>query len=109
MGSRSTGENWLGNLPEDAGQSRTCPHFGEREPVANDEHLTLFKQSVDAWDDWRTQNRSIIPDLSGLAGVHLCKFDLIPRQALFGSGQQPPDGLWSIAFGSERLSFNPFS
>jgi hypothetical protein len=45
----------------------------------------------------------------GLAGVHLCKFDLSARQALFGSSQQPPNGLWSIAFGSERLSFNPFS
>jgi len=36
----------------------------------------------------------------GLAGVYLCKFDLSARQALFGSGQQPPDGLRSIAFGS---------
>lgn len=44
-----------------------------------------------------------------LAGVHLCKLDLSARQALFGSGQQPPNGLRSIAFGSERLSFNPFS
>jgi hypothetical protein len=36
----------------------------------------------------------------GLAGVYLCKFDLSARQALFGSGEQPPDGLRSIAFGS---------
>src|ERR1700730_2128997 len=36
----------------------------------------------------------------GLAGVHLREFDLSARQALFGSGQQPPDGLRSIAFGS---------
>jgi hypothetical protein len=34
----------------------------------------------------------------GLASIHLCKFDLRAGQALFGSGQQPPDGLRSVAF-----------
>src|ERR1700732_1657292 len=37
---------------------------------------------------------------SGLVGVYLRKFELSARQALFGSGQQPPNGLRSIAFGS---------
>jgi hypothetical protein len=36
----------------------------------------------------------------GLVGIHLCEFDLRAGQALFGSGQQPPDGLRSAAFGS---------
>jgi hypothetical protein len=41
----------------------------------------------------------------GLSGVYLRKFDLSARQALFGSGQQPPDGLRSIAFGNVTAIF----
>jgi uncharacterized protein YjbI with pentapeptide repeats len=32
--------------------------------MANDEHVALLKQGVDAWNDWRKQNPDIRPDLS---------------------------------------------
>jgi len=33
--------------------------------MANDEHVTLLKQSVDVWNKWRDENPDIRPDLSG--------------------------------------------
>jgi hypothetical protein len=31
--------------------------------MANDEHVALLKQSVDAWNEWRKQNPDIEADL----------------------------------------------
>ncbi len=47
--------------------------------MANQEHLALFKQSIDAWNQWRTNNTQIRPDLSGanLIGVDLKMSNLI--------------------------------
>jgi len=33
--------------------------------MANDEHVSLLKQGVDAWNAWRDENPDIRPDLSG--------------------------------------------
>jgi hypothetical protein len=33
--------------------------------MANEEHLKILKQGVDAWNQWREQNPEVIPDLSG--------------------------------------------
>lgn len=33
--------------------------------MANDEHVELLKKGVDAWNEWRNENRNICPDLSG--------------------------------------------
>lgn len=33
--------------------------------MANDEHVALLKQSVDAWNAWRNDNPFVPPDLSG--------------------------------------------
>jgi hypothetical protein len=33
--------------------------------MANDEHVALLKQGVDAWNAWRDEDRNIRPDLSG--------------------------------------------
>jgi Pentapeptide repeats (8 copies) len=59
--------------------------------MANDEHVAMLKNSVDAWNEWRRENPEICPDLSGadlfcanrkganLSGGHLDGADL--RQA----------------------------
>ena len=46
--------------------------------MANDEHVALLKQGVDAWNAWRDENPDIRPDLRGanlrgddLSGAHL--------------------------------------
>jgi len=41
--------------------------------MANKEHLKILKQGVNAWYEWRIQNKRIKPDLSG---VYLSKVDL---------------------------------
>jgi hypothetical protein len=33
--------------------------------MANDEHVAILKQGVDAWNKWRVENRHLRPDLSG--------------------------------------------
>jgi hypothetical protein len=50
-----------------------CPHFGEREPVANDEHLGLLRQGSAIWNEWRARNPDKKPDLGEaiLSGAHL--------------------------------------
>jgi TIR domain/Pentapeptide repeats (8 copies) len=42
-----------------------CPHFGEREPMANDEHLALAGQGTAVWNEWRKRNPDEILDLTG--------------------------------------------
>ena len=41
--------------------------------MANNEHVALLKQGVDAWNAWRDENPDIRPDLSGanLSGADL--------------------------------------
>ena len=41
--------------------------------MANDEHVALLRQGVDAWNAWRDQNPDIRPDLSDayLVGAEL--------------------------------------
>jgi uncharacterized protein YjbI with pentapeptide repeats len=34
-------------------------------PMANDEHIAMFKQGVVAWNVWRKENPNIVPDLHG--------------------------------------------
>ena len=34
--------------------------------MANPAHEALLRQGVDEWNDWRAQNGSVTPDLSGL-------------------------------------------
>jgi uncharacterized protein YjbI with pentapeptide repeats len=33
--------------------------------MANDEHVAMLKQGVAAWNEWRSENRNIHPDLGG--------------------------------------------
>ena len=46
--------------------------------MANEEHLQLIEQGVDAWNTWRRQNPNVEPDLSGadLSGVDLSRTNL---------------------------------
>jgi hypothetical protein len=46
--------------------------------VANDEHVTMLKQGVAAWNTWRDENPGIRPDLGGadLRGANLVGADL---------------------------------
>jgi len=53
----------------------------------NPEHLSKLMEGVDAWNEWRTQNPSIIPDLihaklakSNLFGINLKKAKLFKAQ-----------------------------
>ena len=43
--------------------------------MANDEHVALLKQGVDAWNAWRRENPDMRPDLSDadLEGADLSK------------------------------------
>jgi hypothetical protein len=58
-------------------------HFGERQPVANDEHLALLRQGSAIWNEWRERNTDEWPerqpDLRGanLSGANLSGADLI--------------------------------
>jgi len=47
--------------------------------MANDEHVAMLKQGVDAWNAWRRENPHIRPDLLGadLSGADLRRADLI--------------------------------
>ena len=49
------------------------PHFGERERVANNEHLALLRQGSVIWNEWRERNSANPPDLSvaDLSGADL--------------------------------------
>jgi uncharacterized protein YjbI with pentapeptide repeats len=47
-----------------------CP---EREPVANGEHLALFRRGTAVWNRWRERNPNENPDFSG---AHLSRADL---------------------------------
>jgi uncharacterized protein YjbI with pentapeptide repeats len=46
--------------------------------MAKDEHLSLLKQGVDAWNEWRRRRPSVFPDFSGadLNGANLTKANL---------------------------------
>jgi uncharacterized protein YjbI with pentapeptide repeats len=46
--------------------------------MANDEHLAKWKEGIPAWNQWREQDRSLIPELSEaeLAGANLSKANL---------------------------------
>jgi uncharacterized protein YjbI with pentapeptide repeats len=46
--------------------------------MANDEHVALLKQGVDAWNAWRRENPDMRPDLSDadLEGADLSKANL---------------------------------
>jgi hypothetical protein len=51
--------------------------------MANDEHVTILKQGVDAWNKWRDENPNVRPDLSeailsraNLSGADLTGADL---------------------------------
>jgi hypothetical protein len=54
--------------------------------MANEEHLAILKQGVEAWNQWRRENPSIVPDLAetdltsrNLNGANLSKARLIRR------------------------------
>ncbi len=46
--------------------------------MANEEHVALLKQGVDAWNEWRKRHPEVIPDLSGanLSGAELPEANL---------------------------------
>jgi uncharacterized protein YjbI with pentapeptide repeats len=56
--------------------------------MADEEHLKIIRQGVDAWNEWRQKNHELIPDLSeadlsevklngaNLSGANLCKANL---------------------------------
>jgi len=33
--------------------------------MADESHLSVLKQGIEVWNQWREQNPSVIPDLSG--------------------------------------------
>jgi pentapeptide repeat protein len=60
--------------------------------MANPEHFEILKGGSSAWNRWRAENPSILPDLEGahlregrLSGANLARADL--RLAYFGPGR----------------------
>jgi uncharacterized protein YjbI with pentapeptide repeats len=52
--------------------------------IANEEHVALLKQGVDAWNAWREENPNVLPDLvkanlirANLNRANLTQADLI--------------------------------
>ena len=63
--------------------------------MANEEHVALLKQGVDAWNAWRQSNPDVGPDLiqAYLSGADLSGADL--SEAFVGTPKAPgqlPDG-----------------
>ncbi len=46
--------------------------------MANEEHLAILRQGVDAWNAWRQAHGDITPDL---AGANLGRIDLVGAQS----------------------------
>ncbi len=44
--------------------------------MANQEHLVILRQGVEAWNKWRNENKNIRPDLSDLKEADLSNTDL---------------------------------
>jgi hypothetical protein len=111
----STGDNSFGNLPEDAGTELNVRISGEREPVANDEHLALLRRGTAIWNEWREQNPSVAPDISGanvyaanLTGADLTGADLTGadlREANLTSADLSGARLCEAVLSSANLSF----
>jgi hypothetical protein len=78
--------------------------------MANEEHVTLLKQGVDAWNDWRRDNPAVRPDFSGadLRGVNLNAADWASGADLRGANFSGADlrgaGLLLANFGGADLS-----
>ena len=51
IGSPSTGENWLGNLPANAAQRGSA--LRDAKTMASDEHLGLLRRGTTIWNEWR--------------------------------------------------------
>jgi hypothetical protein len=65
--------------------------------MANPEHLQILKQGVEAWNQWRDQNRDITPSLrqANLTGADLTRTDLrraeLTRADLYGANLHRTD------------------
>jgi uncharacterized protein YjbI with pentapeptide repeats len=73
-----------------------------RTVMANEEHVALLKQGVDAWNEWRRENPDVYPDLSkvDLRGTDLRKVDL--REAnLDGANLSEADLRWVLLCGAD--------
>ena len=51
--------------------------------MANEEHVALLKQGVEAWNTWRSENLNIRPDL-GKADLREAKLGKAPLEYPFG-------------------------
>ena len=74
--------------------------------MANDEHVALLKQGVDAWNAWREANPDILPDLNkaDLSGANLSKAnrsraDLSELNLLNGANLSGRTSVWRISGG----------
>jgi uncharacterized protein YjbI with pentapeptide repeats len=93
--------------------------------MANDEHVAMLKQGVDAWNAWRAKSHLLSPDLSGVTlrapqqsaesirprhghlgdmrGVHLRGADL--RQTNLAGARLPGADLSSANLAAANLSW----
>ena len=77
--------------------------------MANDEHVAMLKQGVDAWNAWRVENPDMRPDLSkaDLSGANLVKASLFQARlydAKLGGADLSNTSVIGANFGGADLS-----
>lgn len=68
--------------------------------MANQEHLDILAKGVEAWNNWRDQNRYTVPDLTD---ADLSRFRLHPTPFAYESDPDKEVSLYSVDFLDARL------
>jgi hypothetical protein len=72
--------------------------------MANMEHLKIFRKGVEAWNNWRSENPEVVPDLAGEKLFELKLTDGLPRGFMYTSAY-----LAGADFSGAQLAFADFT